>query len=104
MAEIPRHIAIIPDGNRRWAKKQGVSILAGHQKGAEMISTILYAAADAGVEYVSVWGLSLDNFIKRTPQELNWLLSVFKDKFLQLLDDTDLERLQIRVRVIGQWR
>lgn len=61
--KIPNHIALIPDGNRRWAKKMGLSAYAGHKKGVESFEIIAEHAANLGVKYVSFWGMSIDNFV-----------------------------------------
>ncbi|MEX1111843.1 MAG: polyprenyl diphosphate synthase [Candidatus Andersenbacteria bacterium] len=101
---IPRHIAIVPDGNRRWAKEQGVSTYDGHYQGSETFRSILRHAADRGVRYMSMWGMSADNMTKRSPTEVAGLLKLFRDRFTELQTDSDIHERQIRIEVLGQWR
>ncbi|MFD0274137.1 polyprenyl diphosphate synthase [Kitasatospora sp. NPDC127111] len=65
VAEVPRHIGFIPDGNRRWAGLHGVSVLDAHRRGAEVTVAALRWCARAGVQRVTVWALSLDNVLRR---------------------------------------
>lgn len=101
---IPTHVAIIPDGNRRWAKMQGLSVAEGHQKGVDIFRDMMNHAAERGVKTISFWGMSLDNFVRRNPREVHNLLQMFQSQFEQLLHDTDIHERGIRVRVLGQWQ
>ena len=58
---IPRHIAIIMDGNGRWAKRQGLARMFGHRKGVETVHEITEAAAELGIEYLTVYAFSTEN-------------------------------------------
>src|SRR3989344_4369778 len=101
---IPTHIAIIPDGNRRWATSNSASALDGHTQGAEVMPIIMPHAADAGVKYVSVWGMSLDNFTKRSLGEVAGLLALFRSEFLDLATSNDIHSREVRINVIGRWK
>lgn len=101
---VPTHVAIIPDGNRRWAKEQGLSALEGHQKGAEVFRDVALHAADRGVTHLSMWGMSLDNFSKRSPIEVKGLLSIFEQEFNELADSSDIHEREARINVIGRWQ
>ncbi len=101
---IPTHVAIIPDGNRRWAKDRGVSPIDGHKAGAEVMRTVMPHAADRGVSHVSVWGMSLDNFTKRSIAEVTGLLALFRSEFLDLAVSEDIHSRNARVNIIGRWR
>lgn len=101
---IPTHIAIIPDGNRRWASEQNLSPIDGHKQGAEVMRVIMPHAADAGVKYVSVWGMSLDNFTKRSLTEVGGLLALFRSEFLDLAVSDDIHKRKVQINVIGRWR
>lgn len=70
---IPRHIAIIPDGNRRWAKEQSLKMGKGHQKGADLIMDTVIAAKEMGVKAITFYGFSTENW-KRSPEEVDLLL------------------------------
>ena len=74
---VPRHIAIMMDGNRRWARKQGLPLMAGHWQGAETLLNIVRAAGELGVEVLTVYAFSTENW-KRPPVEVNALMRLFK--------------------------
>ncbi|MEQ7127175.1 polyprenyl diphosphate synthase [Actinopolymorpha sp. B11F2] len=72
---IPRHVALIIDGNRRWARQMGLAhVSLGHQAGAEHIDTVLGWCADAGIRHVTVFVASADNIRKRSPDEITFLM------------------------------
>ncbi|MFC8193540.1 isoprenyl transferase [Cellulomonas sp. NPDC057328] len=77
-AQMPRHIGVILDGNRRWARSSGVSSAHGHRRGADKIGDLLAWSEDVGVEVVTLWLLSTDN-LARDPEELEPLLTVIED-------------------------
>ena len=58
LEKIPKHVALIMDGNGRWAQERGLSRLEGHKEGAQSVRAILRAAAQAGVEYITVYALA----------------------------------------------
>ena len=101
---LPTHVALIPDGNRRWARERGLTTFDGHQKGVDAFRTILHHAADRGVTVISFWGMSIDNFSKRSPKEVADLITIFKKHFEEMLTDEDIHSRKIRVRVFGRWR
>lgn len=101
---VPTHVAIIPDGNRRWAKVRGKSALAGHQAGAEAFREIALHAADRGISSLSIWGLSLENAGKRSPIELAGLMKIFQSQFRSLAESEDIHSRQVKINVIGRWR
>lgn len=100
----PKHIAIIPDGNRRWARKHKLEVWLGHKKGAENFEKIVDVAVEFNVSHISFWGSSKDNLVKRPANEVKFLLNLFKDKFVSLSRDERVHRNQIRINVIGEWR
>jgi undecaprenyl diphosphate synthase len=65
MKSIPNHVAIIPDGNRRWAKKQGLKPWDGHYEGAKRFEELVDEAFSLGIKNISFWGSSEDNLTKR---------------------------------------
>lgn len=81
--EIPRHVGIILDGNRRWATEQGSSSAAGHRAGAARIAEFLDWCDEVGVEVVTLWLLSTDN-LDRPPEELDPLLRIIEDAVEEL--------------------
>lgn len=69
---LPEHIAIIPDGTRRWARKRGLPDMEGAKAGAENVHRIVAYLLDAGIKYLTVWGFSTDNW-KRSPEQVSFL-------------------------------
>lgn len=100
---LPNHIAIIPDGNRRWAKKRLLPAFMGHQAGAETTEKVFQAALDAGVKHLTFWGASIANVTKRDPSEVAFLYKLFEQYFKKLTDSKTLKDSRIRVRVLGFW-
>ena len=90
----PEHVAIILDGNRRWAKRQGLPQLKGHQKGFENIRDLVPYIIDKGVKYLSVFAFSTENF-KRTEEEVKYLMDLFVDMFKKECDNIHKEDIKI---------
>jgi short-chain Z-isoprenyl diphosphate synthase len=80
---VPRHIGVILDGNRRWARQSGESTATGHQRGADHIANLLQWSEEVGVEVVTLWMLSTDN-LNRAPEELDALLVIIEDAVREL--------------------
>ena len=72
----PRYVAIITDGNGRWAKAHGKSVAAGHQAGADVVKARLRDAVDLGIEELTVYSFSTENW-SRSPDEVNGLMAMF---------------------------
>lgn len=100
---LPRHIAIIPDGNRRFARSHKKETFFGHETGASTMEESVNFALEKGVEYLSVWGCSVDNLVKRSQAEVDFLLSVFEKNFQKLLESPKIHEYRARVRVVGAW-
>jgi short-chain Z-isoprenyl diphosphate synthase len=83
---LPRHVAVMLDGNRRWARARGAGTASGHQAGADKIEELLEWCRDAGVEYVTLWLLSTDN-LSRPASELDPLLQIIDDLVTELAAD-----------------
>lgn len=77
VANLPQHIAIIPDGNRRWAQIKGLSRFEGHQAGAERMHQVVDNLIQLGTKYLTVWGFSCDNW-KRTPEEVQDIFTLLQ--------------------------
>ncbi len=73
---LPRHIAFIPDGNRRWAKERGISSLEGHKKGGDVAKLISRAVFKAGIPVMSIYGFSTENW-SRTSDEVQYLMELY---------------------------
>lgn len=96
---VPSHIAIIMDGNRRWALEKGVSRLAGHQKGIEAARRAVEAALDAGVEYLTLYAFSSENW-KRPKDEVDSLMGLLRLYLAKEL--TRIGKSGVKVRFIGR--
>lgn len=96
---IPRHIAIILDGNGRWAKRRGLPRNMGHAEGAKAVERIVYDAADLGIEYLTVYGFSTENW-KRPDEEVGALMKILRYYIRRLLDVA--QKKNVRVRMIGE--
>lgn len=98
MASLPQHVAIIMDGNGRWAQTQGKPRLRGHQAGAETLRSIIEESIEIGIAYLTVYAFSTENW-NRPVEEVNGLMSLLK-----LYLEKELRTLQeegIKVRFIG---
>ncbi|MEM7641827.1 MAG: polyprenyl diphosphate synthase [Pseudomonadota bacterium] len=94
----PRHVAIIMDGNGRWAQTRGRPRLLGHRAGAKRVREIVEACPDNGVEYVTIFAFSTENW-KRTQEEVSGLMSLFR-RYIEG-EAKDMVEQGVRVRFIG---
>lgn len=79
---IPKHVAIIMDGNRRWAKKQGLAIIAGHAYAVEnTVEKLIERAGEMGIQYLTLWAFSTENW-KRDSEEVSGLMNLFRKALL----------------------
>ena len=95
---LPRHIAIIMDGNGRWAKKRGLPRTAGHAAGAENFRTIATYCKDIGLDYLTVYAFSTENW-KRPAEEVGAIMGLLKKYLLEAVDT--MERDHIRLHFFG---
>jgi short-chain Z-isoprenyl diphosphate synthase len=95
-ASMPRHVGVILDGNRRWARSFGETAATGHRRGADKIAEFLGWASDLGVEVVTLWMLSTDN-MSRSEAELSDLLDIISDAVRDLADSG-----RWRLRIVGR--
>ena len=95
---MPRHIAIIMDGNRRWAKKQGKSASFGHKQGAKTLEKIVRYANKIGLKYITVYAFSTENW-KRTEEEVKALMALLQSYLDDYSKRADSEN--IRVKILG---
>lgn len=93
---VPHHVAIILDGNRRWAAERGLTASRGHRTGGEKVEEVLGWCDDAGVSVVTLWMLSTDNLQRRADDELIALLSIIEHTAMQLARHPDW-----RVNIVG---
>lgn len=97
-----RHVFIIPDGNRRWARSRNLAPWKGHIRGREKFHEINEAAFDYGIQYFTFWAASEDNLTKRDPLEIRFLTKLLKKE----LESDIAEKLfknKIRLSIVGRW-
>ncbi len=95
---IPRHIAVIMDGNGRWAKKRFLPRLAGHKRGVETVRELVKSSAALGVEFLTLFAFSSENW-RRPPEEVSFLMGLFLEALNQ--EVSKLHQNNIRMVVIG---
>ena len=95
---IPRHIAIIMDGNGRWAKRQGLARMFGHRQGVETVHRITEAAAELGIEYLTLYAFSTENW-NRPKEEVDALMALLVDTIAK--ETPTLMKNNIRLQTIG---
>lgn len=100
-ADSPKHVGIILDGNRRWARVRSYPRWIGHWFGAERAEQILDWCHDLGITTVTLYVLSAEN-LQRAPEELTELLALLKAKLQELLEDERIHRYHIRVKALGK--
>ena len=93
---LPVHIAIIMDGNRRWAKEKDLETKQGHKEGAENLKRIAKYANEIGIKYLTVYAFSTENW-KRTEEEVGALMFLLKWYLNDLLNSSDLDNVKINV-------
>jgi undecaprenyl diphosphate synthase len=96
--KIPSHIAIIMDGNGRWAKKRGLPRSMGHREGGKVVKKISNFCADIGVRFLTLYAFSTENW-KRPKEEVEYLMDLLVDYLVHI--ETHLDGREVRVRVIG---
>ncbi|HZZ00650.1 MAG TPA: polyprenyl diphosphate synthase [Candidatus Baltobacteraceae bacterium] len=97
---IPRHVAIIMDGNRRWAKCHGLPAIEGHRRGIVSLRRVTRAASDMGIEALTVYGFSTENW-NRDKREVSLLFDLCV--YFARNELAELQRNNVRVRIIGDW-
>ena len=95
---VPRHVAIIMDGNGRWAKKRFMPRFSGHAKGVEMVRETVRSCLECGVEFLTLFAFSSENW-RRPPEEVSLLMQLFVKALEQEVDK--LDRNGVRLRIIG---
>jgi len=98
--EVPKHVAIILDGNRRFAREAGLEERRGHVLGAEKLEEVLGWCQELGIKYGTVYAFSTENF-NRPSKEGEALMDLFAEKFEKIATDERVHRNKIRIRVIG---
>jgi len=100
MMNLPYHIGIIMDGNRRWAKQKGLSPLQGHKKGLEVFEKIARHCQKRGVKILTVFAFSTENW-NRSKREVDYLMKLFLNTFSKKRID-ELMKEQVKLNILGQ--
>lgn len=95
---LPRHVAIIMDGNGRWAKKHSIKIALGHRKGVETLRDIIRESSDLGIEVLTLYAFSTENW-SRSPEEVAALMSLLLEFFVSEIDE--LDEKNVRILILG---
>ena len=98
-SNLPRHVAIIMDGNGRWAAERGLPRSAGHKQGVEALRGAVRTAVELGIEYLTIYSFSAENW-SRPPTEVSFLLDLLR-RFIRL-DVTELHKAGVKIMVIGE--
>lgn len=95
---LPEHVAIIMDGNGRWAKKKKLAVAQGHRQGTEALREIIRHTSDLGIGVLSIYAFSTENW-SRAPEEVAALMQLVLDFFASEIDE--LEARNVRIRILG---
>lgn len=95
------HVAIIPDGNRRFARGAKLSLWAGYKKGAAQFEQIMKESFKNDVHYLTFWAASIDNLKKRSKQEVSFLVRLLKSYLKEMAESEDLMKEGVQVRIVG---
>jgi len=95
---LPKHVGIIVDGNRRWAKERKLPTFAGHKKGAERIEEIVKYAQELGIKIITIYAFSTENW-KRVEEETSYLMELFETYARNKMEDAN--DLGVQVRILG---
>jgi len=97
----PEHVAIILDGNRRWASGRSLNPSIGHHYGAEKIEDLLRWCLDSDVKSVTLYAFSTENF-QRPPEEVEEIMQIVEEKLCEVLKDESIHKHKVRVKAIGR--
>lgn len=95
---IPRHVAVVMDGNGRWAKKRFLPRVAGHKKGVDSVRAVIQAAAESGVRHLSLFAFSSENW-NRPADEVSALMNLFLTSLAK--ETSALHKANVRIRMVG---
>jgi tritrans,polycis-undecaprenyl-diphosphate synthase [geranylgeranyl-diphosphate specific] len=98
---VPEHVAIIQDGNRRYAREQGADATEGHKEGAETTEHVLQWCQNLGIEELTLYAFSTENF-ERPPEEREHLYDLFCEKLREIVDNERIHENRVAIRAIGE--
>jgi undecaprenyl diphosphate synthase len=97
------HVAVIPDGNRRWAKKRRMPSFWGHREGAKTVEKIFKTAVDLKIPHFTLWGCSVSNVLKRSKIEKKFLFKLFEQYFKKLISQENIHKNKVKIDAFGKW-
>lgn len=97
------HVAIIPDGNRRWARAHGLPHTSGHEAGSRVLESLISTDAFREIDWLTLWGASVDNLTKRPGEEVAFLNALFAVRLQELAEHRLIHEQRVRVLVLGEW-
>jgi len=97
----PEHVAIILDGNRRWASRRSLNPWIGHHYGAEKIEELLRWCLDLDVKSITLYAFSTENF-QRSPKEVEVIMRIAEEKLREILENESIHKNKVRVKAIGR--
>ena len=100
-APVPKHLAIIMDGNRRFAQKLGMEPVKGHLAGSDKLEEVMNWCIELGIKILTVYAFSTEN-IKRNKDEADFLMKMFAENFRKVGDDERVHKNKIRIKAIGK--
>lgn len=99
---MPKHVAIIMDGNRRYSKIQGsANVIEGHKRGVDTLENVLEWCVDLGINIVTVYAFSTENF-NRSPKEVEDLMNLFVSSFLSISSNKKIHKNRVKVKAVGK--
>ena len=101
---VPQHVVIIPDGNRRWARKKGLRSWAGHREGARRFKELIEEIDRLEIPCFSFWALSIDNIKNRPRKEIEYLIGLFNEYLNKLLKKKEIHKKKTRISFLGSWK
>jgi len=102
MDNIPKHIAVIPDGNRRYAKKYNLSIYEAYKIGSDKAVEFLNWCIEFGIKVATIFIISYDNFLKRPKEDVDPVLKLLKEKLKMIREDKRIIENKVKIKVIGR--
>lgn len=90
----PKHVAIIPDGNRRWAKSKNLPTFEGHRRGFDALVNVARESRKLDIKVMTVWGFSTENW-KRSPEEVSYLMDIYNEMIDRYLDEAMKDEIRI---------
>jgi tritrans,polycis-undecaprenyl-diphosphate synthase [geranylgeranyl-diphosphate specific] len=102
MSDTPKHIGIILDGNRRFAKTLNLSPWKGHEYGSKKLKNLLEWCRELGIKELTLYCFSMQNF-NRPKREFDYLMKIFKETFNEIMENKDIDKYKIKINFIGRY-